>query len=72
MNCSSECGQVAGMKQHESRRRPCASDVSDKDCALVVSCLALIREDAPQPEHSLRKIFNGLRYIVCAPVRRGA
>jgi transposase len=26
--------------------------------------LALIREDAPQREHSLREVFNGLRWIV--------
>jgi hypothetical protein len=26
--------------------------------------VTLMREDAPQREHSLREVFNGLRYIV--------
>ena len=26
--------------------------------------VALIREDAPQREHSLREVFNGMRWIV--------
>ena len=26
--------------------------------------VTLMREDAPQREHSLREMFNGLRYIV--------
>jgi transposase len=30
----------------------------------VAPYLALIREDAPQREHSLREVFNGMRWIV--------
>lgn len=40
------------------------SDVSDDEWEFVVPYLALMREDAPQREHSLRAVFNGLRYIV--------
>jgi len=40
------------------------SDVSDEEWAFVAGYLALCREDAKQREHSLRAVFNGLRYIV--------
>jgi transposase len=40
------------------------SDVSDEEWAFVAPYLALCREDAPQRTHSLRAVFNGLRYIV--------
>jgi transposase len=40
------------------------SDVSDEEWAFVSSYLALCREDSPQRDHSLRGVFNGLRYIV--------
>ena len=40
------------------------SDVSDDEWAFVAPYLTLMREDAPQREHSLREVFNGLRYIV--------
>ena len=40
------------------------SDVSDDEWAFVVPYLTLMREDAPQRDHSLREVFNGLRYIV--------
>ena len=40
------------------------SDVSDEEWAFVTGYLALCREDAGQREHSLRAVFNGLRYIV--------
>jgi transposase len=40
------------------------SDVSDEEWAFVAGYLALCREDAGQREHSLRAVFNGLRYIV--------
>ncbi len=40
------------------------SDVSDDEWAFVAPYLTLMREDAPQREHSLRAVFNGLRYIV--------
>lgn len=40
------------------------SDVSDDEWAFVAPYLTLMSEDAPQREHSLREVFNGLRYVV--------
>jgi len=40
------------------------SDVSDEEWSFVVPYLTLMSEDAPQREHSLREVFNGLRWIV--------
>src|SRR5216684_3878405 len=40
------------------------SDVSDDEWAFVAPYLTLMKEDAPQREHSLREVFNGLRYMV--------
>jgi transposase len=40
------------------------SDVSDAEWAFVSPYLTLMREDAPQRDHPLREVFNGLRYIV--------
>jgi transposase len=40
------------------------SDVSDEEWAFVAPYLTLMKEDAPQREHSLREVFNGLRYVV--------
>jgi transposase len=45
-------------------RKPYPSDVSDEEWAFVASYLTLMTEDAPQREHSLREVFNGLRYLV--------
>jgi len=45
-------------------RSPYPSDVSDEEWAFVVPYLTLMREDAPQREHSLRDVYNGLRYVV--------
>jgi transposase len=45
-------------------RKAYSSDVSDDEWAFVAPYLTLMREDAPQREHSLREVFNGLRYIV--------
>jgi transposase len=42
------------------------SDVSDDEWAFVAPYLTLMTEDAPQREHSLREVFNGLRWIVRA------
>jgi transposase len=47
-------------------RKPYPSDVSDEEWGLVAPYLTLITEDAPQREHSLREVFNGLRWIVRA------
>ena len=45
-------------------RKPYPSDVSDEEWSLVVPYLTLMKEDAPQREHSLRELFNGLRYVI--------
>jgi transposase len=47
-----------------STRKTYPSDVSDEEWAFVAPYLCLLREDAPQREHSLRDVFDGLRYIV--------
>ena len=45
-------------------RKPYLSDVSDEEWALVAPYLALLPENAGQREHSLREVFNGLRYVI--------
>ena len=45
-------------------RKAYPSDVSDDEWAFVAPYLTLMRGDAPQRQHSLREVFNGLRYIV--------
>ena len=45
-------------------RKPYISDVSDDEWAFVAPYLTLMTEDAPQGGHSLREVFNGLRYLV--------
>ena len=45
-------------------RKAYLSDVSDDEWAFVAPYVTLMTEDAPQQEHSLREVFNGLRYIV--------
>ena len=45
-------------------RKAYPSDVSDDEWAFVAPYLTLMSEDAPQREHPLREVFNGLRYIV--------
>ena len=47
-----------------SERYP--TDVSDEEWAFVAPYLCLMREDAPQREHSLREVFNALRWMVRA------
>ena len=44
-------------------RKSYPSDVSDEEWAFVAPYLTLMTEEAPQREHSLREVFNGLRYI---------
>jgi transposase len=41
-------------------RTPYPSDVSDEEWAFVAPYLTLMTEDAPQREHSLREVLNGL------------
>jgi transposase len=45
-------------------RRAYPSDVTDDEWSFVVQYLTLMREDAPQREHDLREVFNGLRWMV--------
>jgi transposase len=45
-------------------RNPYPSDVSDDEWSFVAPYLILMKEDAPQREHDLREVFNGLRWIV--------
>ena len=47
-------------------RKPYPSDVSDDEWAFIAPYLTLISEDAPQRDHCLREVFNGLRWIVRA------
>ena len=45
-------------------RKPYPSDVTDEEWSFVAPYLTLMREDAPQREHDLREVFNGMRWIV--------
>jgi transposase len=45
-------------------RQAYPSDVSDDEWSFVAPYLTLMTEDAPQREHTLREVFNGLRWIV--------
>jgi transposase len=49
------------MNQH---RDPYPSDLRDAEWEFVAPYLTLMREDAPQRRHSLRAVFNALRYVV--------
>ena len=40
--------------------------MSDEEWAFVAPYLTLMSEEAPQREHNLREVFNGLRYVVRA------
>jgi len=45
-------------------RKVYPSDVTDEEWTFVAPYLTLMTEEAPQREHSLREVFNGLRWIV--------
>ena len=45
-------------------RKPYPSDVNADEWAFIAPYLTLMKEDAPQREHSLREVFNGLRWVV--------
>ncbi|RIK41591.1 MAG: IS5 family transposase [Chloroflexi bacterium] len=47
-----------------SERDAYPSDVSDEEWSFVAPYLTLMRPDAPQRDHDLREVFNGLRWIV--------
>lgn len=44
-------------------RKPYPSDVTDDEWAFVTPYLTLMIEDAPQRDHPLREVFNGVRWI---------
>jgi transposase len=45
-------------------RNPYPTDVSDEEWLFLAPYLTLMTEDAPQRDHDLREVFNGLRWIV--------
>jgi transposase len=45
-------------------RKSYSSNVTDAEWEFLTPYLTLMREDAPQREHSLRDVFNGMRYVV--------
>ncbi len=45
-------------------RKPYPSGVSDEEWAFAAPYLALVREAAPQRNHDLREVLNGLRWVV--------
>ena len=47
-------------------RKSYPSDVSEEEWAFCAPYLTLMKEDAPQREHPLRELFNGLRWLVRA------
>jgi transposase len=46
------------------KRKPYPSDVSDEEWSFVAPYLTLMSQEAPQRDHALREVFNGLRWIV--------
>jgi transposase len=47
-------------------RKTYPSDVTDNEWTFVAPYLTLMTEEAPQRTHSLREVFNGLRWLVRA------
>lgn len=47
-------------------RKPYPSDVSEEQWEFVAPYLTLMKEDAPQREHSLKELFNALRWLARA------
>lgn len=47
-------------------RKPYPSDLSDEQWAFVAPYLTLMKEDAPQREHSVREVFDALRWLARA------
>jgi transposase len=46
------------------KRHPYPSDGTDDEWAFVAPYLTLMTEEAPQRDHALREVFNGLRWLV--------
>jgi len=49
-----------------TKRKPYPSDVSDEEWEFCAPYLTLMNEQAPQRRHSLRQVFNALRWLVRA------
>ena len=47
-------------------RKPYPSDLSQEEWDFVAPYLTLMKEEAPQREHSLREVFNALRWLARA------
>src|SRR5918992_922536 len=47
-------------------RKAYPSDVSDDEWAFVAPYVTLMTEEAPQRTHSLREVFNGVRWMARA------
>lgn len=45
-------------------RKHYPSDISDEEWDFAAPYLTLMKDDAPQRDHDLREVFNGLRWIV--------
>lgn len=50
----------------QPNRKNYPSDVSDEEWSFCAPYLTLMNEEAPQREHALREVFNGLRWFVRA------
>lgn len=48
----------------DMNRKAYPSDVSDEEWSFVAPYLTLMTEEAPQREHDLREVLNGLRWLV--------
>lgn len=55
---------VWGMTERTRNRKRYPSDVTDEEWWFAAPYLTLMREDAPQREHSLRDVFDALRWLV--------
>ncbi len=47
-----------------NERKSYPRDMTDDEWAFSAPYLLLMKEEAPQREHSLREVFNALRYLV--------
>ena len=50
--------------------KPYPSDVSDEEWEFCAPYLTLMKEEAPQRTHSLREVYNALRWLVRAGCSR--
>ena len=47
-----------------NKRKQYPSDVKDEEWSFVAPYLTLMKEEAPQRQHSLRDVFDALRWLV--------